>query len=438
MVAFMGYSMIIVFMILIILRKITPFTGLVFLPVIWAILGQVFGIWDVDIGKIAFDGLMKTARTGIMLFFAIYMFSFMIDAGLFDPLSNTMIKFAKGDPLKVSLATVLLTILVSFQGDGTTTMIIVCTAMVPIYKKLNMSRLNLAVLTMCAHSIWNLLPWGGPTARALAVTNVGTNEIMKGLVPAMIVASIYMIVIGVLFGLQERKALGVVHLSDKEMEEMMIIDDPEVLALRRPKNNWINLIIVIITIVLLVLDKIPSAIIFMVGAVVTLMINYPKPKDQRARIDGNAKEANQVFMTVLAAGVFMGVLNGTKMSDAIAESLISIIPQSMGHYFGLIVAIISAFGTYFLHNDAFYYGMLPVLLTAGLSYGFTSADLAFASLWGQAFHLYSPLVPFSYVLLGMADVEWGEWQKKGLLVSFGIFVVYLVLGEILGFMPIYK
>ena len=136
MVAFMGYSMIIVFMILIILRKITPFTGLVFLPVIWAILGQVFGIWDVDIGKIAFDGLMKTARTGIMLFFAIYMFSFMIDAGLFDPLSNTMIKFAKGDPLKVSLATVLLTILVSFRGDGTTTMIIVCTAMVLSIKSL--------------------------------------------------------------------------------------------------------------------------------------------------------------------------------------------------------------------------------------------------------------------------------------------------------------
>ena len=94
----------------------------------------------------------------------------------------------------------------------------------------------------------------------------------------MIVASIYMIVIGVLFGLQERKALGVVHLSDKEMEEMMIIDDPEVLGAAQPKNNWINLIIVIITIVLLVLDKIPSAIIFMVGAVVATVVTTPSPR----------------------------------------------------------------------------------------------------------------------------------------------------------------
>ncbi len=438
MIAFMGYSMIIVFMILIILRKITPFTGLVVLPVIWAILGQVFGVWDVDIGKIAYDGLMKTAKTGIMLFFAIYMFSFMIDAGLFDPLSNAMIKFAKGDPLKVSIATVLLTTLVSFQGDGTTTMIIVCTAMVPIYKKLKMSMLNLAVLTMCAHSIWNLLPWGGPTARALAVADVSTNVIMQGLTPVMILGTLYMIVVAVIFGLQERKAIGVVHLSDKEMADMMIIDDPEVLALRRPKNLWINFIIVIITLVLLVLDQIPTAIIFMVGAVVTLLINYPKPKDQRARIDDNAKEANQVVMTVLAAGVFMGVLNGTGMSDAIANSMVAVIPKSLSHYFGFIVAIISAVGTYFLHNDAFYYGMLPVLLTAGLSYGFTNSELAFASLWGQAFHLYSPLVPFSYVLLGMTDVEWGAWQKKGLVVSLGIFIVYLAFGAMFGYMPIYK
>lgn len=157
---------------------------------------------------------------------------------------------------------------------------------------------------------------------------------------------------------------------------------------------------------------------------------------QKGRIDSNASEANQVVMTVFGAGVFMGILQATGMNDGIATSLISVIPESLSHFFGLIVAIVSAPGTYFLHNDAFYYGMMPILAEAGLNYGFSSLELTFASLMGQAFHLFSPLVPFAYVLLGMTNVEWGEWQKKGLLVSVGIFIVYIIMGAALGIMPL--
>lgn len=79
MIAFMGYSLIIVFMILIMWKKISPFVGLVFLPLVWALVDQLLGLWHIDIGEAAMNGLMTTAKTGIMLFFAIYMFTFMID-----------------------------------------------------------------------------------------------------------------------------------------------------------------------------------------------------------------------------------------------------------------------------------------------------------------------------------------------------------------------
>jgi len=438
MIAFMGYALIVIFMFVIMRKKMSPFIGLVFLPLLWAIIGQVFGLWQIDIGQAAMDGLGTTSSTGIMLFFAIYMFTIMIDAGLFDPLSNAMIRFAKGDPLKVALATVALTAAVSLNGDGTATMIIVCTAMVPIYKKLNMSMLNLAVLTMTSHSIVNLLPWGGPTARAIAVMGVETNDVMRGLVPMMVAGLIYMFIIAWIFGLQERKTLGVVNLSEQEMQAMMVIDDPETLELRRPKNVWINSIIVLVAIALLVEGSVPSAIIFMLGTVITLLVNYPNPKDQKARIDSNASEANQVVMTVFGAGIFMGILNATGMSDAIATSLIAIIPESLSGFYGLIVAIISAPGTYFLHNDAFYYGMMPILSEAGYAYGFAPLQLTFASLIGQSFHLFSPLVPFSYVLLGLTGVEWGDWQKKGLVVSLGIFIIYVITAAIFGLLPIFQ
>lgn len=438
MIAFMGYSLIIAFMALIMTKKTTPFVGLAFLPIVWAVIGQLMGIWDFNIGEAAFDGLMTTAKTGIMLFFAIYMFSLMIDAGLFDPLSNFMLRFAKGDPLKVMLATVALSAGVSLNGDGTTTMIIVCTAFVPIYKHLNMKLLDLAVLTMTSHSIINLLPWGGPTARAIAVMGVNESDVMRGLVPMMLAALVYMFIVAFFMGRGERKRLGVVELSQEQMNKMLEITDPEVLEIRRPKNVWINAVIALGAVGLLIWGIIPSAIIFLIGTVVTLLVNYPNVADQKKRIDGNAAEANSVVMTVFAAGIFMGILQASGMSDAIALSLISIIPDSWSNFYGLIVAIISVPGTYFLNNDAFYYGVMPVLAEAGAQYAFTPLQLTFASLMGQAFHLLSPLVPFVYVLLGMTHVDMGPWQKKAGIVSIGIFLTYVIVGAVLGLMPIYN
>jgi len=48
---------------------------------------------------------------------------------------------------------------------------------------------------MTSHSIVNLLPWGGPTARAIAVMGVETNDVMRGLVPMMVAGLIYMFII---------------------------------------------------------------------------------------------------------------------------------------------------------------------------------------------------------------------------------------------------
>ena len=165
------------------------------------------------------------------------------------------------------------------------------------------------------------------------------------------------------------------------------------------------------------------------------MINYPTLADQRARLEANTPDAASVAMVVIAAGIFMGILSGTGMDSAIANSLATIIPSSMGRYWGLIVALLSAPGTFFLSNDAFYYGVLPVLAETGATYGFTPLQMGYASLMGQAFHLLSPLVPFIYVLLRLTDVDMGQWQRKSLLWALGIFVIYVVVGILFGLMP---
>lgn len=435
MITIMAYALVFVFMGLIMSKKLTPFAALTIVPIVFGVIGLIFKLWDVNLGEAALEGLKTTGTTAIMLLFAVLFFTLMIDAGLFDPLSNAMIRFAKGDPLKVMLATVVLSAGVSLNGDGTTTMIIVCSAFVPIYKKLGMKTLDLAVLTILSHSVLNLLPWGGPTARVITVLNLNESEVLRGLVPMMVAATIYMLVVAYIMGKKERKRIGIIHFTDDTLLEMTTITDQKVLDIRKPKNLIINFILTAIVIGLLIWGIIPSSIIFIAGTALALMINYPTLADQRARLEANTPDAASVAMVVIAAGIFMGILSGTGMDSAIANSLGTIIPSSMGRYWGLIVALLSAPGTFFLSNDAFYYGVLPVLAETGATYGFTPLQMGYASLMGQAFHLLSPLVPFIYVLLRLTDVDMGQWQRKSLVWAFGIFVIYVVVGILFGIMP---
>lgn len=141
-------------------------------------------------------------------------------------------------------------------------------------------------------------------------------------------------------------------------------------------------------------------------------------------------------MVVIAAGIFMGILSGTGMNDAIANSLTTAIPERFGNFWSLIVAILSAPGTFFLSNDAFYYGVLPVLAESGAAYGFTYFQLGIAALIGQSFHLLSPLVPFIYVLLRLTGVDMGQWQKKSAFWAIGLFLVYVIVNVGLGIVPL--
>ena len=73
--------------------------------------------------------------------FAVIYFGIMIDAGLFDPMVNRILKLVKGDPVKITIGAAVLAMLVSLDGDGTTTFIISVSAMLPITTKLKMNPL---------------------------------------------------------------------------------------------------------------------------------------------------------------------------------------------------------------------------------------------------------------------------------------------------------
>ena len=439
-----AYAMIIVFMYVIMTKKLSPFTSLVMIPLLFAIIAMVAGVAKKGtIGDFVLKGLTTTANTGIMLLFAILYFSIMLDAGLFDPITARMIKIAKGDPMKVLMATAIVAMAVSLNGDGTTTTLICCSAFIPIYKKLNMNMMNLGVLIILQNTIMNLLPWGGPTARAMAVLKVDA-DILTYLLPGMILALAYVIFyVAPHMGRAERKRLGVRELTDEEIDEMTSVVDPEVSEIRRPNMFLFNGILTIVLIAWLVASSfikaiaMPPFLLFLVGTCIALMANYPKLGDQSKRIGANGGDAVQVVILVFAAGVFMGLFQGTGMAEALAKSFTAIIPNSMAGFWGLVIALISAPGTFFLSNDGFYFGVMPVLATAGRAYGFTNMQMALASLMGQAFHLLSPLVAFIYLLLRLTGLDMGKWQREAGKYALGVFAIFVVTVMLFGHVPFY-
>ncbi|MFV0555930.1 MAG: CitMHS family transporter [Lactovum sp.] len=440
----LAYLMIIVFMIVIMKKWLSPLVSLVMVPMVFAIVAFLLGASDtINLGKMVTNGLDTTWSTGVMLIFAILYFSIMLDAGLFDPITKAMIRMAKGDPMKILIATAIVAASVSFNGDGTTTTLIVTAAFIPIYKKLNMKLMNLGVLLILQNTIMNLLPWGGPTARAMAVMEVDAS-ILSYLLPGMVISVLYVIfVVAVYMGKKERARLGVKEMTTQEIDAMMVIEDKEVLDLQRPKYFIFNGLLTLSMLIWLITSSFVEAVavsptfIFIIGTMIALMVNYPRIKDQSARIEAHGGDVISVVVLIFAAGVFMGLFTGSGMADAISKSLIDLIPESAAGYWAVIVSLISAPGTFFLSNDGFYFGIMPVLAEAGYAFGFSPMNMAIASLMGQAFHLISPLVAFIYLLLRITGLDMGEWQRETFKWAVPVFLIFIISGLVLGYMPLY-
>lgn len=452
MLALLGLLIVTAFMVLIMSKKASPFIALVLSPIIVALGAGLLGLGGIEpdkITKFAMAGIVGNQELGIkgvsgtavMLLFAILYFGLMLSAGLFSPLSNWIIKQVKGDPLKVLVGTAILALFVSVDGDGSTTTLVVCSAMIPIYKRLNMRMMDLAVLVILANSIMNLLPWGGPTARIITALHIDEGALLRAILPGMVLASIWVVAVAVMRGKAERKRLGIANLSDADIQQMLAKTDEEDEVLARPKLLWLNFTLTLDLMILLVfggtwiIPKISSALIFLVGIAIAFIVNYPRQSEQRLIIEKYGSSAVQVIFMVLAAGVFMGILSGTGMSNAMGESLANLVPASFGSHWPLVVAIVSVPGTFLLSNDAFYLGVLPVLNQVGIQYGFTPMSIAIASTAGQAFHLLSPLVGFIYLLLQLTGVDMGKWQIQSAKWGGGIFVLFLVAMFAIGGVP---
>jgi CitMHS family citrate-Mg2+:H+ or citrate-Ca2+:H+ symporter len=437
MLTLLGFGMVVTFMYLIMSKRLSPLVALIVIPITFGLIGG-FGS---GLDTMMLDGIKKIAPTGVMLMFAILYFGVMIDAGLFDPLVRRILRLVKGDPLKIVMGTAILSMLISLDGDGSTTYMITVSAMLPLYQRLRMNALNLTCVTILAGGIMNLTPWGGPTARAATALHVDPADIFIPLVPAMVISLIGLIALSWWLGMKERRRLGVVALSGGGYDDMLNDESGQLPALensedtKRPKLLWVNAALTVALIASLVAGLLPMPVLFMIGFALALMINYPNLAEQRRRIAHHAGNVLAVVSLIFAAGIFTGILSSTGMVDAMSRGFLAVIPDAWGPYLAVITGIASMPFTFFMSNDAFYFGVLPILSEAAGHYGITPVEMARASLIGQPVHLLSPLVPSTYLLVGLAKVDFADHQRSTLLWAVLISLLLMAAALLLSLFP---
>ncbi|OLU14817.1 MULTISPECIES: CitMHS family transporter [unclassified Pseudomonas] len=446
----LGYLLIVSFLILVIKQKLSPFTGLI-------VVSLIVGALACMATGVPFDTLVTWVREGlfyttneqgkvslgtvnptVMILFAILYFSLMMNVGLFDPLCTYLIRKANGDPLKIILVTAFTSSVVTLDGDGTTTILIITSAFLPLYKQMGMKLSNLAMLIILPCGLGNCLPWGGPLARAAAVLNVEVNTLFVAILPILGVSFIYVFFMAYLMGRKERARLGYIPgeraiVTPQQIDDMVTVIEENDREFKRPKLFLFNLALTIGMLVILLAGWASGAIVFMLGTAIALAVNY-SATEQRDRITANGGDAIAVASIIMAAGCFLGVFNGSGMAAAVAESIAGLIPESMGSHTALMFAFLGAIACYALPVDAYYFGILPVVAPIAYQFGITPTEIGVASFMGQALRYASPTVAWLFLLMNRTEMTFGQYQKeffKWSLPLFGIFIVTAILtGEL--------
>ncbi len=427
MLALLGFLIIGVFLFLIMTNRLSVLIALVLVPTVFALIGG-FGI---EMGDMMLEGIIKVAPTGIMIVFAVLYFGLMIDTGLFNPMISKMLRLVKGDPLKVVVGTAIVTMLVSLDGDGASTFMITITALLPLYKRLKMNPLILSGVVALGAGVMNLAPWGGPTARAMTTFNADSSQLFNPVIPAMIAGIVWVLASAFWLGKKERQRLGVIELEEHVQG---FTEHAAALETKRPRLFLFNLTLTILLLVALIKVWLPLPVLFIVAFVIALLVNYPNPEEQRKRLLSHANNVLIVSTMIFAAGIFTGILTGTKMIDGMASAMVSIIPESLASYLPVLVAITSMPLSLVFTPDAYYFGVLPIISQTTNNFGIDPIEIGRAAILGQmttGFPL-SPLTASTFILVGLAGVNLGDHQRFIFKWAFGTTIVMTIVALITG------
>lgn len=440
MLALIGLLTIVVMLVLIMSKKLQTLLALIIVPIVGCLIAGYTGNIVLEEGTFSITtmgnfitaGLKSIAPTGVMFIFAILFFGILTDAGTFDPIIKKILQVVGKDPVKICIGTVILACLVHLDGSGAVTFLIAIPAMLPLYNKLGMKTTTLATLVALGAGVMNMLPWGGPTIRAITAMSSSVEELFNPMIIPMAAGLVFILLVAIYLGKKEKKRLG-------DALDAIVLDDSDNVSaeensLKRPKLFLFNIVLIIIAVVVLIRSILPPAAVFMIATAIALLVNYPDKKIQSERVDAHAKAALMMASMLFAAGSFIGIMQNSGMLSAMAEAIVDIVPASIGRFMPVVVGVLSMPASLIFDPDSYYYGVMPVLASAVEQMGVNPIMIARASIIGQmttGFPI-SPLTGSTFLLTGLAGIELGEHQKNTIPFAFLTTIVMLVFAIIVG------
>ncbi len=433
MAAVIGFLMIIAIVALLLKGKMSPIVVLAVIPSIAAL---ILRFSPVEVMGFIADGIKTTTSNGILFIFSVIYFGVLADSGLFDVIVGWLVRKAGNNVIAVTVVTAVIATIAHLDGTTAVTVLITIPAMFPVYKKMKIDPRILLCLTGACMGVMNLLPWGGPTARAATVLEMDATELWHMLIPLQIVGLLMNVLLAVLLGMVAiKQGAGLGKGEDVAADEK---EKQEAAELRKPTPYLVfNFLLTAGVIALLSSGIGKSYVIFMLGLCILLAVNYPNQKLQDRLIKKHAPAALIISATLFAAGAMVGVFDGTGMLDAMANTIMAIIPAALGKYIHLIFGILALPLGLCVGTDAYFYGIMPLVMQVGETYGVASLNTALTMLIGKNLALMvSPLVPATYLAIGLTGTELKDHMKFSILPYYLVSLLMLAFGVILGIITV--
>jgi CitMHS family citrate-Mg2+:H+ or citrate-Ca2+:H+ symporter len=434
MLALMGLLTMLVLLAVILTKRLSALAALIAVPIIGALAGG-FGLGT---GKFIVQGVQNIAPVVAMFVFAIIFFGVLTDAGMFDPIIRRILRIVGNHPTRIVMGSALLAMMVHLDGSGAVTFLITIPPLIPLYERLKMDKRILACVVALGAGTMNMVPWGGPTLRAATSLQVPITDLYNPVIPVQLCGLVFVMLVAFWLGRRETRRLGVAETPDAEAFVYQRELTEEEAKMRRPNLFWFNVLLTAAVIVALIWGKIPPAVLFMVGATLALVVNYPQVDMQRARVDAHAKAALMMASILLAAGCLIGIMKGTGMIKAMATAAVGFIPQGLETHIPAVIALVSMPMSLLFDPDSFYFGFLPVVAEVAKTLGVPVIQVGQAAIIGQmttGFPL-SPLTPATFLLIGLTGVELGEHQKFTFLFAFLTTIVMAIASMLIGLYPL--
>lgn len=434
MLSIIGLLVILTIVILLITQKLNPIVALVIIPFIGALAA---GFGPGEITEFFNDGISSVISVVIMFIFAILFFGIMQDTGMFNPIISRMVKLSGGNVILVAMATVVIGAIAHLDGSGASTFLITIPALLPLYKKLNMSPYMLVMLVGISASIMNMVPWGGPLGRTAAVLNVDPSELWQPLIPLQGVLIVLLLGMAAIVGLREKKKLesdGLlvtgVNFDNFSLEDGQTKEEEE---LKRPQLLWFNLLLTLTVVGVLMSGLLPAGLIFMMAVSIALPVNYRNMDVQMNRIKAHAPSALMMAAIILAAGSFLGILENSGMLNSLAEDIVVILPGFLIPFLHYIIGFFGAPLELVLNTDAYYFALLPVVEEIVTQHGVDSITAAYSMMIGNIIGTFiSPFAPALWLAVGLAGIEMGRYIRYAFWWVWAFSIMAMAVAFIMG------